>query len=1337
VARLYGSSGSLVASNDPTNETYAVINTMVAAGTYYLHVTGTGVGNPESDPPTGYAQYGSLGQFVVSGTISEPPNDLFADATVLTAASGSLSGLNENASTEPGEPAHHGRGPFNSVWWSLAPAVDSLLDVDTHGSAFDTTLGIYTGGSVGDLTLVRSNDNDGVPNNNSGMEDVLLSAGITYHIAVDGYAADESGSIVLNWDYATAPSPSIEGFVRMANGYGVASASVSANSGGGSTTTDSSGHYSLSVPYGWSGRVSASAAGWSIDPPFNDYSSVTADKAGENYVATPATWISVRGTVSGAYGLNPGTAITAQPGAFSVSTPTATGAYDLQVPSGWTGTLTASRTGYSFSPPSIGFSSPVTSDQNGQDFVGSADSGIYVSGNVSGPGGMNPGVLISSTPGGYRTQTDSSGNYNLAIPSGWSGMVWPTKSGYAFNPLTKSYSNVTASDPGENYTGGSSTGWQSVGSGLPADMNVYFVRAHPNNINEVWIGGDWPSIVDGDVGLFKSTDGGSSWVPVTSGLTDPSDKNKGYGFAFMPGNPNTVYFCGVSGVFKSTNGGSSWFRPTVSGSLDLYDIASDVAFDPQNTSRVYIMSDYAFHRSTDGGSTWEEGKGYSSKPFFNIYRLSVDPNNSAYVYHLRGDGLWISDSYGTADSWTLLPNILDIAIDANSGVLYATDNHTDQKLMWSSDYGASWRSINYRDNERYLWGLATRLAVDPLLGTVFITTQNGSVYDGIIRASHTGPAPDDWEWVFEHYSEGWPLNYYGVYAFDCVRVGTTRRLYGHAESATEVLLRRDLGQVVEISGTVSGVGLNPGTSVYASHGGGAVRTPSGGDYSALYVPSGWSGSLSADKDGYVFEPGMRELSEVVTDTGGQDFNGSGMTVRVSGYLWTSTNTPFSGVQVNASGGVSETSDTNGFYAMFLAYGWTGTVTPSNAGSVFSPEARSLTDLTQDTSGQDFVADAVHIEVSGRITNQAGVAIADCLVEATPGAGTCLSDSEGRYSIAVGYGWGGDVTPSKRDLMFEPAIRTYPPLSQSVSNAHFEAHEVLRGSVLVSIYPSSAIDAGANWRLDHGSWQSSGTTLDGVIIGVHTVSYSTVSGFAQPADKAIAVMSNQTAVVVGAYADLYEADDGPAQANTISNGLAQTHSLHITNDQDWVLFSVDGITNIALETTGMAGDTRLWLFDHNTNAVAFDDDSGMGLFSHIGFTVTAGTYYAKVDEYNADQVVDSYDIALAFTTPHVDSDGDGLTDYEETLAGTDPRDVASCLQMRFPSSGAVPPDGQGLVVEWTSATNRHYNLMRSTNLLHQFDNAVATNIPATPSVNVHTDRTAVGRGPYFYQIRLDE
>ena len=66
IATLYNSAGTAITSSNPTALNAALNNTL-AAGNYYIGITGTGSGDPVT---TGYSNYASLGTFTITGTIT-------------------------------------------------------------------------------------------------------------------------------------------------------------------------------------------------------------------------------------------------------------------------------------------------------------------------------------------------------------------------------------------------------------------------------------------------------------------------------------------------------------------------------------------------------------------------------------------------------------------------------------------------------------------------------------------------------------------------------------------------------------------------------------------------------------------------------------------------------------------------------------------------------------------------------------------------------------------------------------------------------------------------------------------------------------------------------------------------------------------------------------------------------------------------------------------------------------------------------------------------------------------------------------------------------------------
>ena len=96
----------------------------------------------------------------------------------------------------------------------------------------------------------------------------------------------------------------------------------------------------------------------------------------------------------------------------------------------------------------------------------------------------------------------------------------------------------------------------------------------------------------------------------------------------------------------------------------------------------------------------------------------------------------------------------------------------------------------------------------------------------------------------------------------------------------------------------------------------------------------------------------------------------------------------------------------------------------------------------------------------------------------------------------------------------------------------------------------------------------------------------------------------------------------------------------------------------------------------------------------------------------------------------DWDGDQFSDRHEYRAGTEPTNAASLLKTGFLNE----PGAAGFVVTWHSASNRFYQIARSTNLAEGFT-GLASNLHATYPINTHTD--AVYDGCCVYRVEVEE
>lgn len=140
---------------------------------------------------------------VVLTLATEPPNDDFADAAVLTEPCQRFTTSSFGASEEVGEPDHGGLWGERSVWFRWTAPADGQVFV-LAWSDFTALLSVYTGDAVDNLTLVGED-------NSSLFFDAEVyftaTAGTTYSIALDGLS-DGSGFI----DFALVSRPANDDF---------------------------------------------------------------------------------------------------------------------------------------------------------------------------------------------------------------------------------------------------------------------------------------------------------------------------------------------------------------------------------------------------------------------------------------------------------------------------------------------------------------------------------------------------------------------------------------------------------------------------------------------------------------------------------------------------------------------------------------------------------------------------------------------------------------------------------------------------------------------------------------------------------------------------------------------------------------------------------------------------------------------------------------------------------------------------------------------------------------------------------------------------------------------
>jgi Bacterial TSP3 repeat len=96
----------------------------------------------------------------------------------------------------------------------------------------------------------------------------------------------------------------------------------------------------------------------------------------------------------------------------------------------------------------------------------------------------------------------------------------------------------------------------------------------------------------------------------------------------------------------------------------------------------------------------------------------------------------------------------------------------------------------------------------------------------------------------------------------------------------------------------------------------------------------------------------------------------------------------------------------------------------------------------------------------------------------------------------------------------------------------------------------------------------------------------------------------------------------------------------------------------------------------------------------------------------------------------DPDGDGFSNLQEFLAGTDPTDFGSALRIT-----TIAADGTDVIISFTTCSNKFYELQFTDNLSTSHWTTIVTDISGTGGGVSVTDPGAVEFTNGFYRVKL--
>jgi hypothetical protein len=173
--------------------------------------------------------------------------------------------------------------------------------------------------------------------------------------------------------------------------------------------------------------------------------------------------------------------------------------------------------------------------------------------------------------------------------------------------------------------------------------------------------------------------------------------------------------------------------------------------------------------------------------------------------------------------------------------------------------------------------------------------------------------------------------------------------------------------------------------------------------------------------------------------------------------------------------------------------------------------------------------------------------------------------------------------------------------------------------------------------------------------------------------------------------------------------------------------VGNITNPALLDGNLRLQSNSACINAGKNIYATTDTDLDGNPRIVGGAVDIGAY-----EFQNPRSVISYAWLQNYALPidgsadAADPDQDGMNNWQEWIAGTDPTNAASVLKL-LPLSNSP----SGVAVSWQSVPDRAYSVFRSTSL--PAFSPLATNIQGQTNSTSFLDTNGVGAGPFFYRI----
>lgn len=339
-------------------------------------------------------------------------------------------------------------------------------------------------------------------------------------------------------------------------------------------------------------------------------------------------------------------------------------------------------------------------------FAGTKDAGLFISrdggyGFSQVDGMLDKNILTLSASPGYSTdKTAFAGTYANLLKSTDQGAAWsPANNGIkelAFGPFAVSpnyaadQTLITQANNVFKKTTDGGISWSEA----PFGKGAYSLAYSPGFASDRTL---FAGVMAG--GVYKSSDGGATWVPAKSGIDQVSINSLAISPAVAA--DNTIFAGSLSnGVFKTTNGGGSWSAVSsgINGSgLYIKALALSPGYVTDRT--VFAGTNAGVYKSSNGGASWSAFN--TGIVNMRITTLVISPGYVTDQTIFAGTEAGVYKSTDGGSSWSAFGSgIGSIAI----GALAMSPGYAVDRIMYagtsgsgvfkSVDGGQSWTSVN-------------------------------------------------------------------------------------------------------------------------------------------------------------------------------------------------------------------------------------------------------------------------------------------------------------------------------------------------------------------------------------------------------------------------------------------------------------------------------------------------------------------------------------------------------------------------------------------------------------------------------------------------------------------